>query len=295
MKRLSIESKKKWIGFSFITPWVLGFFFLYLMPLVESLVYSFHFLQVEETGFKMTYVGIQNYKDAFLSDPDFFKSLVQSVQNLVYQVPMILVFSLIIALVLNQKFRGRLVARAIFFVPVIIASGIVIHILNGDTASALIKAGEKSSNIFKVAMFTQTLQEVGMPAEMVSLITTTVNSIFELSWRSGVQILLFLAGLQSVSVSLYEAADMDGCTAWERFWKITFPILSPVILVNMVYTITDSFITYTNSTMVLILDNGRKMEFAYSATLAWIYFLVIIVILAIAYFAVNRRVAYLDT
>jgi len=292
---MAIESKRKWIGFTFVLPWVFGFFFLYLKPLVESLIYSFNYLQVTESGFKSTYIGLQNYKDAFLSDPDFAQSLLSSIKNLVYQVPMILVFSIIIALILNQKFRGRLIARAIFFVPVIIASGIVIQILNGDTASALIKAGEKSSNIFKVAVFTQMLQETGLPLEIVNLITSTVNNIFELSWRSGVQILLFLAGLQSISTSLYEAADIDGCTAWERFWKITFPILSPVILVNLIYTITDTFTTYTNSTMVLILENGRKMEFAYSSALAWIYFLIIVVILGITYLFINRRVAYLDT
>ncbi|MHB1452601.1 MAG: carbohydrate ABC transporter permease [Saccharofermentanales bacterium] len=295
MKKLSVEKKKKWVGFSFITPWLLGFVFLFLAPLIKSLIYTVNYLSVEEKGFAMQYIGIQNYKDAFLVDPEFFSSLIGSVKNLLYQVPLILIFSLIIALLLNQKFRGRLLARAIFFVPVIIASGVIIKILNGDTASALIKAGEKSSNIFKVAMFTQTLLELGLTAEIVNLITSTANSIFELSWRSGVQILLFLAGMQTVSASLYEAADIDGCTAWEKFWKITFPMISPMLIVNVIYTITDSFTSYTNQTMVIILNNGQKMKFAYSATQAWIYFAIIMVILSIVYLMINRRVAYLDT
>mgnify|MGYP000992864316 CR=1 FL=1 len=127
------------------------------------------------------------------------------------------------------------------------------------------------------------------------LFADAVSLLFALVPAAVLGSILFLAGLQSISTSLYEAADIDGCTAWERFWKITFPILSPVILVNLIYTITDTFTTYTNSTMVLILENGRKMEFAYSSALAWIYFLIIVVILGITYLFINRRVAYLDT
>lgn len=294
MKRLAIETKRKWVGFTFIIPWVLGFFTLYLLPLVESLVYTFNHLVIGDKGLEMTFIGWYNYQKAFTGDADFVQTLTESLSSLFYQVPLILIFSMIIALLLNQKFRGRLVARAVFFVPVIIASGIVISILNGDTASEMLKAGEKSSNIFKVEMFTQALVEAGLSSDIVTVITTAANSIFELSWRSGVQILLFLAGLQSVSPSLYEAADIDGCTAWERFWKITFPILTPILLVNLVYTITDNFTTYTNKTMVLILNYGQKMEFAYSATLAWIYFLVIIVVLGLVYLLIKKRISYFD-
>ncbi len=291
---MAIETKKKWIGFTFITPWVLGFFTMYLLPLIESLVYTFNHLIFGDEGLEKTFVGWYNYQKAFTTDPDFMPTLTESLSSLLYQVPLILIFSMIIALLLNQRFRGRLIARAIFFVPVIIASGIVINILNGDSASEMLKAGEKSSNIFKVEMFTQALVEAGLSTDIVTMITTAANSIFELSWRSGVQILLFLAGLQSVSPSLYEAADIDGCTAWERFWKITFPICTPILLVNMVYTITDNFTTYTNSTMRLILEYGQKMEFAYSATLAWIYFAVIVVVLGLVFLLIRKRISYFD-
>ncbi len=295
MKRMSIESKKKWIGFSFILPWVIGFFFLYLLPLIRSFAYSFNFLQIVEGGLEKTYVGIQNYKDAFLTDEKFTKSLVASLSSLGTHVVMILVFSMIIALILNQDFRGKSVARAIFFIPVIIASGVIIHILSGDIASHLIKSGEKSSSIFKITMFQQLLLDLGLTNEIVSIIINTVNNIFELSWKSGVQILLFLAGLQSISVTLYEAAEIDGSTAWEKFWKITFPILSPVLLVNLIYTITDTFTSYTNQTMILILDSGKRMDFAYSSTLAWIYFSVIVLVLGIVFLLSRRQVSYLDT
>ena len=128
---------------------------------------------------------------------------------------------------------------------------------------------------------------------MVELITPTTTSIFELSWRSGVQILLFIAALQTVPEQLYEAADMDGCTAWERFWKITFPLLTPMLMVNLVYTIVDHFTSYSNETMRLILRYGSELKFSYSATLAWMYFVVIVVILAIVYAFVNKRVSYI--
>ncbi len=294
MKHIAIETKKKLIGFTFIIPWVIGFFALYLIPLVESLVYTFNSLVFGDEGLERTFVGFYNYQTAFTRDAEFVPTLIESISGLLYQAPLILIFSMIIALLLNQKFRGRLVARALFFVPVIIASGIIISVLNGDSASDMIQSSEKSTNIFQVVMFTQALIDAGLPADIVEMITTAANSIFELSWRSGVQILLFLAGLQSVSTSLYEAANIDGCTAWERFWKITFPICTPILLVNLVYTITDSFTTYTNKTMQLILQFGQKMEFAYSATLAWIYFAVIVVILGIVFLLIRKRISYFD-
>lgn len=291
--KLAYEKRKSLVGIGFTAPWILGFLALYLWPLIQSFYYSLNDLTVTTNGFKSLFVGFDNYQKALVSDAEFVRIYLSTIKDLAYQVPTILVFSLIMALILNRKFRGRLIFRAIFFLPVIIASGVVIEILNGDVMSQMLMSGEKSISMFQVNALTQMMINMGLSNEIVTLISNTANGVFELSWRAGIQILLFIAGLQTVPVHLYEAADIDGCTAWERFWKITFPLLTPVLMVNLVYTITDHFTSYSNETMRLILKYGSDLKFSYSSTLAWIYFMAIVIILAVFYAIVNKRVSYI--
>ena len=286
------EHRKMWVGVAFISPWIIGFLVFCLNPLIQSLVYTFNDLRITESGFEMTFAGLNNYKYLFQSHPDFVSTLISSLNGVLYAVPTILVFSLIIALVLNQKFRGRTLARAVFFLPVIIASGVVIDILNGDAMSSLIMSGEKTTSLFTVSAFQTLLYDMGLPQALIEFVVSVSNNVFSLTWQSGIQILLFIAGLQAVSPQLYEAASIDGCTAWESFWKITFPNLTPVIIINLIYTITDNFTSYTNKTMTLILQSGRDLKFAMSSTMAWIYFAVILVVIGVIYKIADKRVVY---
>lgn len=292
--KLPYEKRKSLVGFAFTLPFVIGFLMLFLFPLVESFWYSLNELTITTSGFTSKFVGLANYQQALLGDTEFVPVFVGTLKDLAYQVPTILVFSLIMALVLNQEFPGRTVAKSVFFLPVIIASGVIIEILQGDVMSSMLLSGEKSTStsLFQVNALTDMMREMGLSDSIVNLITTTTNSIFELSWRSGIQILLFIAGLQTVPTHLYEAANIDGCTAWERFWKITFPLLTPMVIVNLVYTIVDHFTSASNATMQLILDHGSDLHFSYSSALAWMYFVVIVVVLAVVYAIINKRVSY---
>ena len=296
-KRLTAETKRSLAGFSFILPWVLGFFGLYLLPIVRSLIYSFQDLGSFNDDGTLTpvFVGLANYRKAFLVDPDYVVSLTGSLKSLLTDIPSILIFSLLVAMILNQKFRGRMIARAVFFLPVIIASGVIIDIINGDYMSKMILSGEKTSQLFQVTALNDLLQGLGVDSGVIGVIVNTSNDIFELSWRSGIQILLFLAGLQAVPGTLYEAASIDGATRWEMFWKVTFPMLSPMLMVNLIYSITDSFTSYGNPVMRLIVSTVQeKMKFAYSSALAWVYFAVIGAILAIVFLIVSRKIVYVD-
>ena len=209
-----------------------------------------------------------------------------------YQVPTILVFSMIIALLLNHKFRGRTLMRAIFFLPVVIATGVVMDILNNDLVSMVMLSDAGGSNMVQVDAFKSMLEEMGVDESIVSFVITTANNVFDLSWRSGIQILLFLAGLQSIPGQLYEAASMDGCTAWERYWKVTFPLLGPVLIINLVYTIIDHFTSLDNAVMESIMTYSKDLKYAYSSTLAWIYFVCVIVILLLVALLTRRRISY---
>ena len=213
---------------------------------------------------------------------------------MLYQVPIILIYSMIVALLLNHKFRGRAVMRSIFFLPVIIATGVVMNIMKTDTVSMLMMSDAGSSSMFKADMFQTMLQETGVESSVVNAVIDAANNVFDLSWRSGIQILLFLAGLQSVPRPLYEASAMDVCTAWERYWKVTFPIMTPILMINLIYTIVDHFTSFDNAVMQSIMEYSSQLKYAYSSTLAWIYFAAIIGILLLAAFLMRRRMSYLD-
>lgn len=290
--RLPYEKRKALVGVGFTVPWILGFLFLFLGPLIQSVYYSFQNLTISPGGFEVTFAGWDNFKRAIFSDSDFLQAFFGTLKDMAYQVPTILVYSLFVALLLNQNFPGRLFVRGIFFLPVIIASGVIIEILQADIMSEITLSGEKSSGMFQIQALSNMLQDMGIGADIVQMITSTASSIFELSWRSGIQILLFIAGLQTIPPHLYEAATMDGCTAWERFWKITFPLLTPVVMITLVYTVTDHFTSATNSAMRIILDYSSNFELAYSSALSWLYFLVIIVILGALFAIVGRKVIY---
>ncbi len=292
-RKMSYQRKKAWTGFWFISPWLLGFIFLFARPMCHSLVYSFHKLQIRPSGLEMTFIGLDNYRRAFLQDPQFVRQLTESITGMLYQVPIIVIFSLFIAYVINQDFFGRTLVRAIFFLPVIIASGVVMDILRGDALAQALLTGQKASSLFEVTALQNILLESGLPQEIVSLFLRVVNDIFELSWKSGIQILVFLAGLQTIPRSLYEAAAVEGATGWESFWKITFPMISPMILLNLIYTIIDNFTDYSNTLMVTIARLAADLQIAYSSTLAWIYFIIVFCIIGVTYKIVDKRVFYM--
>lgn len=292
--KLSYTKKQAWAGRLFILPWFIGFCFIFCRSLIMSFVYSLSKITVGKHGFILNFVGLKNYNFALNSDPNYSKTLVNTVLGTLYQVPLVLIFSLIIACILNQKFRGRVLARAIFFLPVIIATGQIISIMNGDIYHSQLMSGERSSTLFTVAGMQDMLINAGFSLQLATNIINGINSIFNVVWKSGIQILLFLAGLQTVPRSLYEVCDIEGATAWEAFWKVTFPMLSPILVLNLIYTIIDNFTDYSNAVIKMASDQAKQMKFEYSSTISWIYFLVIIVILGVVAFLAKKRVVYIN-
>ena len=282
-KRMSLTTRLSWTGFLFITPFVLGFLFFFLEPLIQSLVFAFSKVEVSLTGYETTWTGIANLHYLFREDATFTQNLVTSVENLLWQVPIILVFSLFFAILLNQKFLGRTFIRAVFFLPVVIASGLILEIVQGDAAAGAALAGEV---VGATGSGTQNdaLQEMlinsGLSQEWIKGITTVATSLFDLTWKTGIQMIIFLAGLQSIPHPLYEAASIEGATAWESFWKITLPMLTPIIQLNLVYSIVDSFTDVDNLVMQQVMHNQKLIRYGWTSAMSWVYFLIIAVILA---------------
>ena len=206
--------------------------------------------------------------------------------------PIIVLLSLFLALLLNRKFFGRTVIRGIFFLPIIIANGMILSILNGDAFSASVMSGSSSSHLFNSEMLGVFLTGVQGAEDLVGFVTGFVDSIFSLLWKSGIQTLLFITALQSIPISMYEAAKMEGGTSWEIFWKITFPMVSPTILLNVVYTIIDTFGDPGNEVMKYANSFAQQGDFNYSSALIWIYTIIILAFVGLTYFIIDRFVYY---
>ncbi|KAA8787072.1 ABC-type sugar transport system, permease component [Paenibacillus polysaccharolyticus] len=295
LKKLSLEQKNRYYGLYFILPWFIGFLLLFMVPLISSFRYSLSNLQVSNEGFTLEFIGLANFREALFSHESYVRMLTESVINIVVNTPLIIIFSLFFAVILNQKFHGRVLARAIFFLPVILASGIIASIENGDLMQSVVRSANDMTggglSVMKNLDLTIMLLESGMSPILVEYLTGAVSRIYEIVSQSGVQILIFLAGLQSISPSLYEAAKIEGSTGYEAFWKITFPMLSPLILTNLVYTIVDSFIS--DQTSRLVVDTAFKsFNFGLSAAMSWMYFAVIALILWVTTALVSRKVFY---
>ncbi|GIP17252.1 lactose ABC transporter permease [Paenibacillus montaniterrae] len=291
--RTYAQQKAFW-GFLYVLPWLLGFIFFFLIPLISSLRYSLSTITANAQGMTIEFIGLKNYIEALTVNTSFNRTLTESIVNMVVNVPLIVIFSLFLAVLLNQKFFGRSVARAIFFLPVILASGVILSL----ESTSLIQAvndqnagGSGAINAFSSFELQRLMLEAGFSESIVLYLTGAVDRIYEIVSLSGVQILIFLAGIQTISPQLYEASKMEGATGYEAFWKITFPMVSPLILVNVVYTIIDSF--SRNALTDLIRETGfTKFNFGLSSAMAWIYFLCIAVILAISTFLISRKVFY---
>lgn len=288
--RWTLERKKAMLGVLFVAPWFFGFVFLFAVPLIQSLRYSFSELSVAMDGFHTQWKGFGLYPKLFLEHPTFNRTLVESVVHMFVNVPMIILFSLFAAVLLNQKFRGRALARAIFFLPVIMAA----TVLELETSVDITSLGAASDGmLLKSTELKRMLLSAGMGETIVTYITGSVNRIYEIISASGVQILIFLAGLQSVPRSLYEAAKIEGASSYESFWKITFPMISPLILTNIVYTVIDAFNNTKLNTLVME-TAFRTLDFSLSAAMSWIYFVVTSIVLAAVVAVVSRKVFYQD-
>lgn len=289
---LSYEKKKSAYGYVFISMWLIGAVVFFLIPFVSAVIYSFHDMQIDPGNVVLTSPGWQNYRRMFVEDSEFLPAFTSTLGSVLAQVPLICVFSLFIAVILNQKFRGRVIARAIFFLPVIITSGVVMNIINGDQFIGQIMSGQRSSMMFEASSVRDMLTATGLDQIAVDFIVSVVDRIFDLSWSSGIQILIFLAGLQSISPTLYEVCRVEGANAWVTFWKVTLPMIGPMIVVGLMYTIIDNFIDYANPMFQYIQKVSGRIDFAYASAMSLVNFLVIFLLIGAVYLILNRRVYY---
>lgn len=304
--KIPYEKKKGLYGYGFIALWFIGTLWLFIMPVLTSLWYSLcntklldkaGALEVGMTsaGIYTEWNGFYNFTKAFTIDTTFLPKLGTALGEILPNTIIIMIFSLFIAVILNQKFRGRTLARAIFFLPVLIATGPVISVINGDMTSQGVSDAAQFSTLFKTDLVTELMEFLGiynLNQTFTDIIKDITSGVLNLVWNSGIQILIFLSALQTIPPSAKEAASIEGATAWEFFWKITFPYISPMILSNLVYTVIDAFVSTDNVVMEYVLAQSRNWEYGYSAALAWIYFAIVGACLGIICVIINRFVYY---
>ena len=294
MKHRTYAEQKALLGFLFVLPWLLGFIFFFIIPLVNSFRYSLSKIEASSSGMKISFIGFENYINALTVNTSFNRTLTESIINMVVNVPLIVIFSLFLAVLLNQKFIGRSIARSIFFLPVILASGVIMTLETSSLVQAVNDQNQGSGGAIHALgayELAGLMLDAGVSESIVNYLTSAVERIYQIVSQSGVQILIFLAGIQTISPQLYEASKMEGATGYEAFWKITFPMVSPLILVNMIYTIIDSF--SRNEMTDLIKETGfANFDFGLSSAMAWLYFVSIMLILLISSYIVSRKVFY---
>ncbi len=293
--KIPYEKRKGLYGYGFIAVWLIGTLLFFVYPLIESLRYSFMDVRPEVGGMQGTWIGLDNYKYVFLEDQNYSKYLVSVLGETLWQTPLIIIFSLFIAVILNQKFKGRAFARAVFFLPVIIATGPVYSIINGNISSSGASSAGQFSTMFSTDLMGELFQFIGiygLSDNMQTMVETVSNNIFSIIWSTGIQILIFLAALQNIPPSAKEAAQMEGATAWEYFWKITLPYVSPMILANLIFTVIDSFTAPDNLVMGRVLDMQGDWQYGHAAAMAWVYFAIVLAAVGLITVIMNRFIYY---
>lgn len=281
--RLSLKYKTshKIAGLLFVLPWIIGFVWFTVYPFIQTMRYSFNTVRFEPLGIALDPVGFDNFMNVLLRDPDFMLRLPEFLMQMLLLVPMVLVFSILLAIMLNSKIIGRRIFRAIFFLPVIIISGAVLDNLRAFDATQL-----TGLNQFFVYRFI----EESLPGFLASPILFIFDNVVMFLWFSGVQILIFLSGLQKVDKAMYEAASVDGASVWQKFWKITIPVLRPFIFLCALYTVVYIANSPTNRIVSLIQAGMFELVrgFGFSAAVTWLYFLIIVIVVILYYFILGR-------
>jgi len=303
--RNSLKYKKDRLGWIFVSPLILGIVLVYSEIIISSFIFSISSISMIPGGggYSLKSMGFENYRQVLMVNPTYNRTIIESIQNMLISIPVVVFFSLFIAIILNSKMKFRAFYRMIFFIPVILATGIIERIdmnniiLNIMSEGRGIETGAAQATIggglfraFDIQMY---LMNMRFSAGLTNYVVSAVSNLLNVVNASGVQILVFLGGLQAIPDSIYEAAYIEGATAWECFWKITFVLISPMIFINTIYTVVDSFTSYKNPLIQLIYDKGfLQANYGEASAMAWIYFVVVLIFIGLVFLISSKMVFY---
>lgn len=285
----SIEKRNSRNGFLFTLPWAIGVLIFFIFPMFQSVYFSFADVNVTTSGFITKFIGFKNFGYALYESPQYVENLVDSLTEFSYKIPIILILSFIIAVVLNGKFKGRTFFRSVYFIPVIIAGSIAMTFLGGNETIEEMGQVTQSAYLDGLIDFEKIFLQMGIPTETTNFIFGYIDQIFDLVWDSGVQIVLFISGLQSIPEQLYEVSKVEGASKWEEFWYITVPMLGNTIVLTVIYTViefcvsTDNKVVSQAYTMLL-----QQQIYGKSSAMLWLFFAIVAVIIGALFILFNR-------
>ena len=296
-KYVGLQRRKAKAGYAFISPFIIGFLLFMVKPLFQSLYMSFCTVELSAGQFNPVFGGLLNYRNAFLVDPEYNRLLTEEISRMMIYSVAIIVFSFFVALILNQEFTGRAMVRAIFFLPVILSSGVIVGLEANNQLMANLAATieQTTQNVSITAALESILRTTGVGTRAFETVFEIINNIYDVAISSGIQIIIFLSGLQTISSSMYEAAEIEGCTKWESLWKITFPMISSLFLVNWIYTVVDFSMRSDNGVIEKIQKVMiTQMQYGPASAMSWVYFLLILAFIGITSFLISKRVYYYE-
>ena len=297
-KLAGLQKRKAVAGYLFISPFILGFLVFMVKPLIQSLYMSFCDVQLGAGDFNPVWRGLFNYNYAFRVDAEYVRLLTEELARMAIYSVAIMVFSFFVALILNGKFKGRALVRSVFFLPVILASGVMLKL---DSENALMAAVAQTVevNAQGTTGITDAIQNIlrttGVGVRAFEKLFEVMDNIYDVAISSGIQIIIFLSGLQTISTSMYEAADIEGCTKWESLWKITFPMVSSLFLVNWIYTVVDFCMRSDNEIIEKITGLiSVNLNYGLASAMSWAYFVLVMAIVGISSLIISKGVYYYE-
>ena len=288
-KKKGIEKIKSRYGYRFVIPWGIGILLFFIIPLIKSIIFSFSNVSVETGALRLENVGFENYRYILFDDPVYTANLPAAIKSFLTIFPIVLILSLALALLLNGKYKGRTFFRSIYFLPVIIASGVVLeHILYTMNGDDVVMSGVSDSMASSMIDIDSLIKRVGLPEKLVGFLSDAISSIFDTIWKCGIPIVLFIAGLQTIPDSLYEVSKVEGATKWEEFWFITIPMLSRVLLLVSVYISVDIMTEKSNVIMSEAYNQMSLLEYGLSGAMLWFYFILVGAVIGVVMLIYNR-------
>ena len=281
-----IESLRRRYGYTFVAHWIIGLIMFFFVPLIYSIMYSFSDITMTDSGFVLNFVGFHNYDLALFDNPEYLDQVRDSVISMFYSLPMVVALSLILAVLLNQKYYGRTIMRIVFFLPVIIESSVIVSLLSDPSINAPIF--NFSTDGQGVLNYELILSNLNLPEEITGFLTFFLSNAVSLTWSCGVQIILFLAGLQGIPESLYEVSKIEGANKWDEFWLITVPMLRHVLSLVIIYTMISNFTSSNNVVVSTAMQLMSSMNWSSAAAMLWFYFVIVLAVIGVVLFLYNR-------
>ncbi len=285
--KMKYKTKKNICGFLYTLPWILGFIVFFAVPIINTVIYSFNQVDVgEKGGMVMTFVGFQNYVSLFkeqvtTSSKTFAQLFTEENRDLLINAPIIVIFSLFLAILANRKFKAQGLVRVIFFLPIVLGLEIVTSMITISTGSDLV-GNRGGAGVFSEGFATfLLLKYTTIKATTIATITGYVDNIFALASQAGVQTLIYLAGLQSISPALYEVARIEGATSYETFWKVTLPLIGNISVFVIVYTIIDIFLKSSIANEVYEFGFNKSGLIGVGGALSVLYMLNVLLVLGL--------------